>query len=134
MIYLLIYLNGWKNSRNSDIWRGYPKWLLKYVLGPLFRLLYLTPKEGSQTSLVAAVGILPPDAIYIQPYWLPTKKKLYHEHQSSSSFPFMYTLPLPLFEMLGLFIGYAITQPRLPQNVDYHSKTLWDVSEQLVGL
>eukprot|EP00521_Asterionellopsis_glacialis_P013172 CAMPEP_0195298134 /NCGR_PEP_ID=MMETSP0707-20130614/22870_1 /TAXON_ID=33640 /ORGANISM="Asterionellopsis glacialis, Strain CCMP134" /LENGTH=261 /DNA_ID=CAMNT_0040360135 /DNA_START=145 /DNA_END=927 /DNA_ORIENTATION=- len=33
-------------SVNSDIWRGYPRWII-----PIFRMIYLTSKQGSSTSV-----------------------------------------------------------------------------------
>lgn len=122
---------------NSDIWRNYPKFLLKYILGPIFNLLYLSTKEGSKTSLVGAVGKLPENAIYLQPYWHPRskpKKGSDKKAGANKSFRLSYRLHFPVFEMLGLFVGHAVTEPRLPPNLKEQSKTLWKVSEDLVGL
>jgi len=49
-------------------------------------------------------------------------------------------MTFPLSEMLGLFVGYAITDPRLPYENDNGEKdgglqsarALWNVSEELV--
>ena len=123
-------------NRNSDIWRNYPKFLLKYVLGPVFSLIYIDSKEGSRTSLVAAVGNLPKDAVYLQPYWQPWIKRNYQssQHDSAlSSFRKWYRVPFPLFEMLGPYIGHSIADPRLPGDVDKCSSALWNVCQVSVG-
>jgi hypothetical protein len=45
-----------------------------------------------------------------------------------------YKVPIPLMEMMGPFIGYAVTQPRLPLDLDRSANDLWDVSSELVGM
>lgn len=99
----------------SDIWRDYPRWLVF-----LFSLLYINPKKGSTTSVAAAVGEFPKEALYLQPYWLFNKNKV----------------PFPAMEMLGPYVGYEITKPRLPNDGTEGSATaqvMWKVSEKLVG-
>jgi NAD(P)-dependent dehydrogenase (short-subunit alcohol dehydrogenase family) len=56
---------------NSDIWRTFPRWII-----PLFSLVYLNTRQGSHTSVAAAVGdfadlqIRPNSPVaYLQPYY-----------------------------------------------------------------
>jgi hypothetical protein len=65
------------------------------------------------------------DVVYLQPYWIPrwrsgkwnclwrtkltVKQKIKKNSLVKSSIP-----PFPLFEMLGPFVGYNPTTPRLP--------------------
>lgn len=112
---------------NSDIWRSIPSFLRKYVLGPIFRLLYLNCDQGSYTTVAAVLNDFPDDTIYLQPYWLPTPRKI----NGSNS----YSCPFPPFEMLGPFSGYAVTQPRLPSDGGLESsESLWAVCEKLFDL
>lgn len=56
-------------TRNSDIWRDYPRFLVS-----IFRWVYLTNLQGCQTSVVAATITKPAwldSCPYLQPYWLP---------------------------------------------------------------
>lgn len=89
---------------NSDIWRHIHPTLFKYVVGPMFRLLYLTPAQASFGVFTAATGIRRKNMTYFQPYWLPT-----HISVLPKSTPF------PVFEMLGPFVGSVPTEPRLPK-------------------
>jgi NAD(P)-dependent dehydrogenase (short-subunit alcohol dehydrogenase family) len=114
---------------NSDIWRNYPASVVK-----IFKRIYLNSKQGSSTSLAAAIGNVPEGAIYLQPYLQPfsVKEKL---QRGVSSFRRWYSTPHPLFEMLGPYVGYAVTEPRLPDNIDdVCGPSMWEVSDELVGL
>lgn len=105
----------------SDIWRNYSK-----VKQKLFRLLYLTPQQGCQTSVAAAVldwkDLLQEDpnkTLYLQPYRLPPSGK----NQKS---------PFPMFEMLGPYKGFQVTTPRLPKDGGVKaSQALFEVCEEL---
>ena len=91
----------------------------------------MTPEQGSATSVAASVLDFGADSgventekqstFYLQPYWIPFQKKN--------------KTPYPLFEMLGPYRGYCVTQPRLPEDGGLAaSKTLFDVCEELVGV
>lgn len=99
---------------NSDIWRGYPSWILA-----VFKRIYLNNKQGSYTSVAASVlEDLPDDVIYLQPY-----------HQIRYD-----VAPFPPFEMLGPFVGFQPVVPRLPRdgsNGELTAASLWKVSEEL---
>ncbi len=116
-------------SVSSDIWRNESAFTKK-----LYRMVYLTPKQGSSTSIAGSIGNLPIDAIYLQPYWQPIiRRKM---HSTNQSFQRNYPLPFPLFEMLGPYVSHSVTVPRLP--VDgcggYKSSgQLWDVCETLIS-
>lgn len=104
---------------NSDIWRHIHPTLFKYIVGPVFRLLYLTPAQASSGVFAAATGIHRGNRTYFQPYWLP---------KSTASTPF------PVLEMLGPFVGSLATEPRLP-NVDDTMKSaenLWIACEEVL--
>lgn len=104
-----------KNIRNSDIWRNYPS-VIKYV----YRLVYLTSKQGASTSIAAAIMDFDQETIYLQPYLLPRQKKE--------------SPPFPLFEMLGPYMGYVETTPRLPEDGGIQAcKSLFAVCEELTG-
>ena len=113
-------------SVNSDIWRNYPSYMMK-----VHDKIYLTSKEGSSTSIAAAVGKLPKEATYLQPYWQPWGKRRI-EGRGSMSFRNWYSLPIPFTEMLGVYIGYAVTDCRLPH--PDAALAMWNVCEDLVGL
>ena len=92
---------------NSDIWRGYPQWI-RFIFG----LFYLDSRQGCSTSVAAALCSFDSTVEYLQPYWLP------------SSFP--------MYEMMGPFIGYRPTKPRLPYDGGSKSaQCLWRASEEL---
>ena len=117
-------------SVNSDIWRNYPRYMDK-----IHRAIYLNSKQGASTSIAAAVGNLPKGAVYLQPYWQPFCKIISKVSELRGSFGKMwYSIPIPFMEMLGPYIGYAITEPRLPVDVDGSAVALWDVCEELTGL
>lgn len=117
-------------SVNSDIWRNYPKFVVK-----VFRLIYLTSRQGSQTSVAAAVGNVP-RGVYLQPYWQPRKSTSRRDHHPVS-FSRSFGLPFPAFEMLGLFIGHAITEARLPDDGKdglVSASAMWKVCSEIVEL
>jgi len=82
---------------------------------PLFRALYLDSEQGCQTTVAAALGDFEDD--YLQPYWMPS---------------WMKGTPFPALEMMGPFVGYRATIPRLPNDNDT-AKCLWRASEELTG-
>jgi hypothetical protein len=82
---------------------------------PFFRAVYLDSKQGCQTTVAAALGDFKDD--YLQPYWIPSG---------------MTTTPFPALEMMGPFIGYRATKPRLP-NDTVTAQSLWKASEELTG-
>ena len=112
---------------NSDIWRNYPSYMMR-----IHDVIYLTSKQGSSTSFAASVGVLPKGAIYLQPYWQPWGRKPSSISNSNSSFARWFKLPVPFTEMLGLYIGHAITECRLPPKES--SLAMWNVCEEIVGL
>lgn len=119
---------------NSDIWRSIPEILLKYIVSPIFRLVFLTTKQGACTSIAAAtLTNLPNFVIYLQPY------KLYSWHSKnrdpSQDDSGVYKCPFPLFEMLGPFVGFAATIPRLPKSkeeIELACSSLWNVCDKIV--
>lgn len=111
-------------SVNSDIWRNYSNTQKK-----LFRLLYLSPQQGSQTSIAASVLHFEDDVVYLQPYRLPPIYNNNKKKKKRKSVP-----PYPVFEMLGPFMGYRETQPRLPEDDGVlASQSLFQVCEDLAG-
>eukprot|EP00594_Rhizosolenia_setigera_P001200 CAMPEP_0178948134 /NCGR_PEP_ID=MMETSP0789-20121207/5302_1 /TAXON_ID=3005 /ORGANISM="Rhizosolenia setigera, Strain CCMP 1694" /LENGTH=393 /DNA_ID=CAMNT_0020628463 /DNA_START=225 /DNA_END=1407 /DNA_ORIENTATION=+ len=111
-------------SVNSDIWRNYSNTQKK-----LFRLLYLSPQQGSQTSIAASVLQFEDDVVYLQPYRLPPIYNNNKKKKKRKSVP-----PYPVFEMLGPFMGYRETQPRLPEDDGVlASQSLFQVCEDLAG-
>lgn len=100
---------------NSDIWRNKPAFLRR-----IFQLVYLDNKQGCHTTVAACViSDLPADANYLQPY-----------HQVHPT-----VAPWPPLEMLGVFVGHLITEPRLPKDGSNGEKTaqvLWETSEELL--
>jgi NAD(P)-dependent dehydrogenase (short-subunit alcohol dehydrogenase family) len=97
----------------SDIWRGFPGWLQT-----IFGYVYLSPQQGCAPAVAAAVMSAPKEKdVYLQPYWIPNNK----------SRPM-----IPFTEMLGPYIGYTATTPRLSTNGGFEeAKALWQVSEDL---
>ena len=94
---------------NSDIWRGFPQWM-RFIFG----LFYLDSRQGCSTSVAAALCNFDSSVEYLQPYWLP------------SSFP--------MYEMMGPFIGYRPTKPRLPYDGGSKSaQCVWRASEEMTG-
>ena len=43
-------------------------------------------------------------------------------------------MPLPFMEMLGPFIGYSVTQPRLPLDLNGSADGLWDACAELTEI
>jgi hypothetical protein len=92
----------------------------------IFRRIYLTPEQGSATSIAAAVlnfdnnnNDLCDDVVYLQPYWLPSSSKV--------GCP-----TYPMFEMLGPYIGYQRTTPRIPNDMgNKAAASLFAVCEEL---
>jgi NAD(P)-dependent dehydrogenase (short-subunit alcohol dehydrogenase family) len=101
---------------NSDIWRNQPRFLRK-----IFRWIYISNRQGSFTTVAAAVSInLPDDVVYLQPYYQVNPQ----------------SVTWPPFEMLGVFVGYLATQPRLPKdgtNGALTARVLWETSEALLA-
>jgi NAD(P)-dependent dehydrogenase (short-subunit alcohol dehydrogenase family) len=96
----------------SDIWRGFPKWVVQVM-----KVFLLTPRQACRPVVAAAVGMM--NASYLQPYWLPRYDRR----------------PFPAMEMLGPYVGYAATTPRLPADGGYQAaQALWKVSEELTAL
>lgn len=110
----------------------------------VFGWIYLNSKQGSETSVAAAVGDFPEDAIYLQPYWQPPSLGDLFGHNDSSGANAIvnptsntYGVQFPAWEMLGPFIGHAVTKPRLPQDggaVEGQDSAiaLWTACESLV--
>ena len=116
-------------SVSSDIWRNESDLTKK-----LYKMVYLTPKQGSSTSLAGSIGNLPQDAIYLQPYWQPTLRR--KVPSKIKSFRRIYPLPFPMFEMLGPYISHSVATPRIPADGygGYESSCqLWDVCESLTA-
>lgn len=120
-------------SVSSDIWRNESKLKQK-----IYSMVYLTTQQGSSTSIAAAVGVIPvisKDAFYIQPYWQPRSQAV-ASNLINSSFRQRYKLPFPVTEMLGPYVGHAVTEPRLP-NDGYNgyesSNALWEVCDKLTS-
>eukprot|EP00551_Chaetoceros_affinis_P017974 CAMPEP_0203719136 /NCGR_PEP_ID=MMETSP0092-20131115/3250_1 /ASSEMBLY_ACC=CAM_ASM_001090 /TAXON_ID=426623 /ORGANISM="Chaetoceros affinis, Strain CCMP159" /LENGTH=442 /DNA_ID=CAMNT_0050598467 /DNA_START=29 /DNA_END=1357 /DNA_ORIENTATION=- len=113
-------------SVSSDMWRGAPPMVLKII-----DMLMLSTKQGSSTSLASAVGDLPKDALFLQPYWQPGKCKVL---SNSKAMPWLwYPRPNPITEMSGIYVGFAVTDCRLPPSPESRY-ALWNVCEELVGL
>ena len=122
----------------SDIWRHYPEHVRK-----LFKLIYIDQQQGAATSIAGSVAKLPQGTIYLQPYWQPFRSlsiasKLNKNGAKKASQLFglgrNYKVPLPFMEMLGPFIGYCSTEPRLPLDLNGSDDGLWDVCAELTEL
>jgi NAD(P)-dependent dehydrogenase (short-subunit alcohol dehydrogenase family) len=99
-------------SATSDIWRGFPQWIQQVM-----KVFFLTPRQACRPVVAAAVQRI--NATYLQPYW-----------QLDYDRP-----PFPAMEMLGPYVGYAATAPRLPMDGGYEAaQALWKVSEELTTL
>eukprot|EP00520_Triparma_pacifica_P015797 CAMPEP_0118632428 /NCGR_PEP_ID=MMETSP0785-20121206/442_1 /TAXON_ID=91992 /ORGANISM="Bolidomonas pacifica, Strain CCMP 1866" /LENGTH=343 /DNA_ID=CAMNT_0006523203 /DNA_START=160 /DNA_END=1188 /DNA_ORIENTATION=+ len=95
---------------NSDIWRSFNPTLRKYVLGPAFSAIYLDTTQGASCSLAASLSNdLNPETIYLQPYAFPRATI-----GTGGAGERSYDTTFPLFEMLGVYVGYSSTTPRLP--------------------
>uniref|UniRef100_A0A7S3PUK1 Protochlorophyllide reductase n=1 Tax=Chaetoceros debilis TaxID=122233 RepID=A0A7S3PUK1_9STRA len=118
-------------SVNSDIWRDFPR-----HMQIIHNLIYLNSKQGAQTSIAGAVGKLPLNAVYLQPYWQPNtdgRDKDMRRSGSKTAFRRWFSVPVPFIEMLGVYCGFACTEPRLPTHINASASDLWDVCEELVG-
>ena len=118
---------------NSDIWRFFPPLVKKLVIEPMFRLLFLTPAQGSSAVLAAAIGCkIPKSVIYLQPYWLPTKSTICQGTDMNKNW--CYECPFPAFEIIGPYVGHAATEPRLPQKDRgaQSSAELWSACEDIL--
>ena len=96
----------------SDIWlHGFFPWPLEWVVLPLIRLLFLTPRQGCATSVFSATA--PASVlgrrrdVYVSPYWSP-------DFASSH-----------LFDVAGPFVGANVMQARLPPDVRASGEALW---------
>jgi NAD(P)-dependent dehydrogenase (short-subunit alcohol dehydrogenase family) len=99
---------------SSDIWRGFPKFMQA-----IFRMIYLTPRQGCSTSVAAAVKEDWGDATYLQPYWQPNGEET----------------PVPVTELIGPYVGYYPVKPRLPKDGGLKdASALWKTSEELTGI
>ena len=116
---------------NSDIWRNIEKaspLLFKYAVQPAFRSVYLDTDQGSVTSVAACVvaTLDPATSLYLQPYAFPRRSKGELSGGARS-----YSQTFPLFEMMGVFVGYAATLPRLPGGDGLESaRSLWDAASE----
>jgi hypothetical protein len=80
----------------------------------------LTQEQGWSTSVAASVLDFEDETIYLQPYRRPFQKRD--------------SPPYPMFEMLGPYQGYRVTQPRLPDDGGIEaSNSLFAVCEELAG-
>jgi hypothetical protein len=102
----------------------------------------LTPQQGCSTTVAASVLDFDDDVVYLQPYWiLPTQIRklgtsiwtlMLKRNGESSSRPS--PPPFPVFEMLGPYVVYTPTTPRLPDDGGIKaSQCLFDVCEALTG-
>lgn len=103
----------------SDIWRSYPSFLQA-----AFRCVYLSPVQGCIPVVAAAVidDVLVNHGNrhthYFQPYYIPSR----HKNRPM----------IPWTEMLGPYIGYVLTTPRMPPNGGRkEAVALWSASEEL---
>jgi hypothetical protein len=88
------------------------------ILLKLFKLIYLNNEQGARPSVVAAVGELEDDAIYLQPYYMPFAG-----------------VPFPVFEMLGPYVGHHVTPPRLPTDGGIKaSLILWETAANMTNV
>lgn len=110
---------------NSDIWRGFPSFLIF-----LFHLIYLNNRQGCRTSVVAAVGALENDWLYLQPY----KIHPWFCRQTSKKNSKCIGVPFPPMEALGPFMGFCPTEPRLFEDGGVRAAAaLWKTCEKLTG-
>lgn len=101
----------------SDIWRGFPQWMQQVM-----KLFFLTPQQASVPVVAAAVAESwnrSSSTCYLQPYW-----------QFDYERP-----PFPATEMLGPYVGYVATAPRLPSdNGRQAAASLWKVATELTTI
>ena len=83
---------------NSDIWRHLA---FQGMIRPILRLLFLNTEQRAATSVAAAIhDNFKGSDFYLEPYWMPSSAR--------------YSAPFPVLEMMGPFVGFRVTQPRLP--------------------
>lgn len=100
----------------------------------VFRRIYLTAEQGSTTSVAASVMDFDTDVTYLQPYWLPSKPRNKNNNRNSSNSSSKKSCPFPMLEMLGPYVGYQATEPRLPEDRGIKaSASLFVVCEELAG-
>ncbi|KAL7526458.1 hypothetical protein ACHAWF_001776, partial [Thalassiosira exigua] len=112
--------------RKTDLWCSLPK-----SKQPELKKLLLNTQQGSRTSVAGAVGAVPKDVFYLQPYWQP---KQGYQVKSCLSFRLRYACPHPITEATGPYVGFTATQPRLPADGSdrYRSSwSLWNVCKKL---
>ena len=112
---------------NSDIWRGFPRFMIF-----LFNLIYLSNRQGCQTSVAAAVdGSLEDDVLYLQPYKIPG---WYCRRTSTTTKSNILGVPFPPVEALGPFLGSCPTEPRMFEDGGVRAAAaLWKTCEELTG-
>ena len=79
--------------RNSDIWRGYPRWLVF-----LFQLVYLTPRQGCRTSVLAATATTIPFSL---PLWGRTDASSKTKDDTTLGFAVPYLQPYRYWSLRG---------------------------------
>jgi hypothetical protein len=127
---------------NSDIWRSIPAFLLKYVVGPIFRLVYLTTEQGAATSVAGCFVELPPingddaqwDRMYLQPYAVPPWSSVLPCGGGGAGASPSQSTHSPVFETLGYFVGYRQNVARIPGDGDESVRGLREESLRVVGL
>lgn len=99
----------------SDIWRGFPQWMQQVM-----KIFFLTPQQASVPVVAAAVlESWNRTDTYYQPYW-----------QFAYDKP-----PFPVTEMLGPYVGYAATTPRLPSDGGREAAaSMWKVADELTTI
>mmetsp|Transcript_40986 Transcript_40986/g.52812 ORF Transcript_40986/g.52812 Transcript_40986/m.52812 type:complete len:358 (-) Transcript_40986:197-1270(-) len=98
----------------SEIWRTWHG-VSKQVLNAAMAMLFLSPDEGSATSVhVATQPLEKLENYYYSPYYAPE------------------WMPLA-FEMLGPFAGAQSTAPNLPKNEKSKSLELWILCENIIS-
>jgi len=94
------------------------------------KIFFLSPHQASRPVVAAAVleGIYNNNnnATYFQPYWKP---RMWWSNDDDHH-------PLfPVVEMLGPYVGYVATTPRLPVDGGREAAlALWKVSEEFTSL
>lgn len=116
----------------SDIWRRLPPWL-SCVATPLMRCIFLTPEQGSATSIAAATakdiggqqlghGRLQ----YLTPYHVPASVQLGGPGQAME-------LPCTIFDSIGPFHGPSLAVSSAMSYDAAIARELWEVSAAAVG-
>jgi hypothetical protein len=82
--------------------------------------IFLTTEQGCTTTVAASVGEHDENVLYLQPYWMPNDASK--------------TAPFPVLEMMGPFVGFNATQPRLPlDGGTFAAKSLWKACEDITA-